>query len=145
MVPKCAITAAKVCKFQRFQPQRVTRILNLGGFLRLFFAMGVMMNLVAKWCTVTVTDSAGKRHSIDVRAESSFDAAHLYVATAKAQSPAFVPEPPPVPTLTTRFEISADGKIHNVEGDALQRWILSRQEVLKGPKGLLFSRRPTLA
>jgi hypothetical protein len=99
---------------------------------------------VAKWCTVIVTDSKGQRHSVDVRAESSFDAAHLFVATAKAQSPAFVPEPLPQPTLLTRFEVSADGKILHVDGEALQRWILKRRGELTGPKGLLFGQRPTL-
>jgi hypothetical protein len=100
--------------------------------------------LVAKWCTVTVTDSKGQRHSVDVRAESSFDAAHLYVTTAKAQSPAFVPEPLPQPTLLTKFEISADGKIHYVDGSVLQKWIRKRRGELKGPKGFLFNQRPTL-
>jgi hypothetical protein len=31
-----------------------------------------------------------------------------------------------------------------VEGAALQRWIEQRRQEWKGPKGLLFSRRPTL-
>jgi hypothetical protein len=31
----------------------------------------------AKWCTVTTLDGDGKRYSLDVLAESSFDAAHL--------------------------------------------------------------------
>lgn len=34
-------------------------------------------DFVAKWCTVTVTDSEGKRYSVDVQATSSYDAAHL--------------------------------------------------------------------
>jgi hypothetical protein len=31
---------------------------------------------VANWATVTVTDKHGVRHSIDVKAESTYDAAH---------------------------------------------------------------------
>jgi hypothetical protein len=31
-----------------------------------------------------------------------------------------------------------------VEGVALQRWIVNQREELKGPKGYLFSQRPTL-
>jgi hypothetical protein len=34
------------------------------------------MKLVGKWCTVTVVTPDGRRHSIDVNAESSYDAAH---------------------------------------------------------------------
>src|SRR5215831_8028691 len=37
-----------------------------------------------RWATVTVTDSNGQRHSVDVHACSTFDAAHLFVAHAKA-------------------------------------------------------------
>jgi hypothetical protein len=39
-----------------------------------------------RWCTVTVADEDGRRHSLDVQASSTFDAAHLYVAHAKKQS-----------------------------------------------------------
>jgi len=35
------------------------------------------------WCTVTVTDANGRRHSLDVIASSTYDAAHLYVTHAK--------------------------------------------------------------
>jgi hypothetical protein len=44
------------------------------------------------------------RHSVDVRAESSFDAAHLFLTTAKSHAPSVVPEPLPVPNLKTVFE-----------------------------------------
>lgn len=101
-----------------------------------------MIVFVAKWCTVTVTDSKGKRHSIDVRAESSFDAAHLYLTTAKSQPPSVVPDPLPVPGLKTTFEISAEGKIHHVDGSALQKWILKRRGELNGPKGFLLLSDP---
>jgi hypothetical protein len=29
---------------------------------------------VGKWCTVTVTDATGRRHSLDVLADSTYDA-----------------------------------------------------------------------
>jgi hypothetical protein len=45
----------------------------------------------ARWCTVTVTDAEGRRHSMDLKAESSYDAAHLYVTTAKSQETAMMP------------------------------------------------------
>ena len=37
-----------------------------------------------------------------------------------------------------------DGKVYTVKGVALQRWINKRRGELKGPRGLLFSQRPTL-
>ncbi|HYW37343.1 MAG TPA: hypothetical protein VE957_04450 [Terriglobales bacterium] len=92
------------------------------------------------WCTVTVTDADGRRHSLDVIASSTYDAAHLYVTHAKAQPEAGLP----VPSLATIFEVVNDGKVYTVEGAALQRWIEQRRQEWKGPKGLLFSRRPTL-
>ena len=92
------------------------------------------------WCTVTISDADGRRHSLDVIAASTYDAAHLYVTHAKAQPQAGLP----VPTLATVFEIVNGGKVYTVEGVALQRWIEQRRQEWKGPKGLLFSRRPTL-
>jgi hypothetical protein len=49
-----------------------------------------------------------------------------------------------VPNLCTRFEVSVEGKIHIVEGVALSRWIEERRRELRGPKGFLFSQRPTM-
>jgi len=91
------------------------------------------------WCTVTVTDASGRRHSLDVIASSTY-AAHLYVTHANAQLQAVLP----VPTVATVFEVVNSGKVYTVEGAALQRWIEQRRQEWKGPKGLLFSRRPTL-
>jgi hypothetical protein len=93
-----------------------------------------------KWCTVTVVDAAGRRHSLDLQAASSFDAAHSYVCHAKAHPERGLP----IPTLATTFEVVANGNVYHVEGKALQRWILKQRQELKGPKGMLFSRRLTL-
>lgn len=93
-----------------------------------------------RWCTVTVTDEEGRRHSLDVRASSTYDAAHLYVTHAKTQPAAGFP----IPTLATIFEVVASGRVWRVEGTALQRWIVQRRQDWKGPKGLLFHQRPTL-
>jgi hypothetical protein len=35
------------------------------------------------WATVTVTDRTGKRFSLDVKAESTYDSAHLFLTKAK--------------------------------------------------------------
>ena len=92
------------------------------------------------WCTVTVTDATGRRHSLDVIATSTYDAAHLYVTHAKAQPQSGLP----LPTVETVFEVVNGGRVYTVVGAALQRWIEQRRQEWKGPKGLLFSRRPTL-
>jgi hypothetical protein len=98
------------------------------------------MEGMGRWCTVTVTDDKGQRHSLDTQAESSYDAAHLYVTHAKAQPQAGLP----VPTLATVFEVVNGGKVYTIQGTALQRWVEQRRQEWKGPRGLLFSRRPTL-
>ena len=99
---------------------------------------------MGRWCTVTVVDANGARHSMDLRAESTYDAAHLYVTFAKTQEAAMLPSRVPVPTVNTVFEVVLDGKIYRVHGAALQRWIVKRRTELNGPKGMLFSQRPTL-
>ena len=98
------------------------------------------MDVPERWCTVTVTDEQGRRHSLDVLASSTYDAAHLYVTHAKGHSPA----PLPVPTTATRFEVVTDGRVYIIKGDALHEWIERRRQEWKGPRGILFSRRPTL-
>lgn len=100
-----------------------------------------MMCLVGeRWATVTVTDASGKRHSVDVYACSTYDAAHLYLAHARGNPQAGLP----LLGSQTRFEVSVAGRIHHVHGFALQRWILKERQQRKGPAGFLFSRRPTL-
>ncbi|HEY3742924.1 MAG TPA: hypothetical protein VGL53_23920 [Bryobacteraceae bacterium] len=92
-----------------------------------------------RWCTVTVTDAEGRRHSLDVQATSTYDAAHLYV-THSLNHPASG-----LPNLTTSsvFEVVIDSKVHRVEGASLHAWIERQKSELKGPKGRLFSLRPT--
>jgi membrane-associated protease RseP (regulator of RpoE activity) len=87
---------------------------------------------------VTVTDAGGRRYSLDVLASSTCDAAHLYVAHAKAHPEVNLP----VPTPTTAFEIVIGGKVYSVTGTTLQRWIERRRQEWKGPKGMLFRQRP---
>jgi hypothetical protein len=80
---------------------------------------------------VTITDSSGRCHSLDVLAESTFDAAHLFVVEAKQERAATLPKP----TMATIFEVVAGGKVYRVVGSALQRWIVERRDKLNGPKG----------
>ena len=90
-----------------------------------------------RWATVTVTDSNGRRHSVDVQACSTFDAAHLFVAHAKSNPQNEVPPLGP----DTVFEVIAGGAIHYIKGAALQRWIHKERQERKGPARLLFSQR----
>ena len=99
---------------------------------------------MGRWCTVTVIDEKGQRHSLDIQAESTYDAAHIYVSAAKSQAAAILPNRMPVPTLASVFEVVVDGKVYAVKGTALQQWILRQRGERKGPRGLLFSQRPTL-
>jgi hypothetical protein len=96
---------------------------------------------VAKWCTVTTADGEGKRYSLDVNAESSFDAAHIYLTHVKGNPTCGFP----IPTTSTTFEIVAAGKILHVDGRRLKTWIENRREEWKGPRGLLFRQRPLLS
>jgi hypothetical protein len=110
-------------------------------YVRLFIACCfILFFMPERWCTVTTTDAEGRRHSVDVQAASTFDAAHIYLTYAKAQPGAGIP---PL-TLATVFEVVIGGKVHTVAGAALQRWIIKERSERKGPRGLLFSRRATL-
>ena len=99
-----------------------------------------MKGVAERWCTVTVTDQQGRRHSLDVRATSTYDAAHLYVAHAKQNPAAHLP----ALTVATVFEVVTAGRMYSIQGAALQKWIMHRRQEWKGPKGVLFSRRPML-
>jgi len=78
--------------------------------IRLLFASCVILLFVSKWCTVTVTEPDGRRHSLDVLAESTYDAAHLFVVEAKKERAVGLPKP----TLATIFEVVASGKVYRV-------------------------------
>jgi hypothetical protein len=96
--------------------------------------------VAAKWATVTVTDPDGRRHSLDVQATSTFDAAHLYVVEAKKERAVGLPKV----TLATVFEVVSDSKVYRVQGAALQKWIVERRQKWQGPKGYMFTKRPGL-
>jgi hypothetical protein len=95
------------------------------------FAYRAILFPVARWCTVTVTDPDGRRHSLDVQATSTFDAAHLYVVEVKKDRAVGMPKV----TLATVFEVITDGKIYQVKGEALQRWIVERRQKCRGRRG----------
>ena len=87
---------------------------------------------VAKWCTVTVTDPDGRRHSLDLQAASTFDAAHLYVTEAKKDRAVGFPKL----TLATVFEVITEGKIYRVKGEALQRVDCGAPAEVAGTEGV---------
>jgi hypothetical protein len=95
---------------------------------------------MGKWCTVTVTDGEGKRYSVDVNAESSYDAAHLYLTHVRSNPACGLP----IPTTATVFEVVTDSRIHRVSGARLKTWIEKRRQEWKGPRGMLFKQRPII-
>ena len=64
---------------------------------------------------MTVTDPDGRRHSIDVLADSTYDAAHLFVVEANEKRAVGLPKP----TIATVFEVATGGKLYRVAGAAL--------------------------
>jgi len=96
--------------------------------------------MASRWATVTLIEPSGRRWSVDLVASSVFDAAHLFVAHAKENPRNGLPKP----TTDSVFEVSIDGKIHRVEGQALQRWILNERNERRGPAGYVFGKRPLL-
>jgi hypothetical protein len=89
---------------------------------------------------VTIADGEGKRYSLDVNADSSYDAAHLFVAHVCNNPSCGLP----IPTTSTQFKVVRDGRVYSVPGARLKRWIENRRSDWKGPRGVLFSQRPTI-
>jgi hypothetical protein len=114
-----------------------------GGYFRILFAQ-LWYNPEMRWATVTVTDSTGERHSVDVQAESTYDAAHLYLLHCHRTEKAMFPNRPPLPTVESTFEVSCEGKLYQVRGKDLQAWILKQKAELKGAQAFRFSQRPSL-
>ena len=83
----------------------------------------------------------GRRHSVDV-----LKAFSTYHAAASLCHPREKPtdERLPIPSVATIFEVVANRRVYTVTGKALQQWIDKRRKAWKGPRGLLFSQRPTL-
>ena len=93
-----------------------------------------------RWCTVTVTDPDGRRHSVDLQATSPFDAAHLFVVEAKKERAVGLPKP----TLATVFEVVTAGKVYRVTGAALQRWIVEKRQSWNGSRICASCSQPSL-
>jgi hypothetical protein len=112
--------------------------------IRRLFAFFATIFCMARWCTVCVVVSDGRRHSLDIQADSTYDAAHIYVARAKTEAASTMFPRLPIPRLTTTFEVVLDGKIYHIRGTDLEQWIQDRRAEYKGPQGLLFRQRPSL-
>ena len=82
-----------------------------------------MLICMGKRRTVTVTDGEGKRYSLDVNADSSYDAAHIYLTHVRNNPSCGFP----IPTTATLFEVVTDGRIHSVPGARLKKWIENRR------------------
>jgi hypothetical protein len=62
---------------------------------------------VSRWYTVTVTDLDGRRHSLDVVADSTYDGAHFFVVEAKEEHAVGLLEP----TRATVLEVVTGGSV----------------------------------
>jgi hypothetical protein len=111
-----------------------------GGWMFAFSSPLVYNGLVASWCTVTVVDPDGRRHSLDVLADSSYDAAHIFLTHAKEHRRSGLP----IPTPDTIFEVTAKGRLHKVNGAKLREWIAKERTQRKGPSGYMFGKRATM-
>jgi hypothetical protein len=78
---------------------------------------------MGKWATVTVADKQGRRYSLDVNANSSYDAAHLHLTHVARNPGCGIPKP----TVSTLFEVTTEGKVLFVEGLKLKKWIERRR------------------
>jgi hypothetical protein len=87
-----------------------------------------------RWCTVTVIEESGRRHSVEVLASSTFDAAHIFITHAKADPRNGIPRL----SQNSVFEVVVGGKIHRIAGKALQLWILKEGRNVKTRAGFCF-------
>jgi hypothetical protein len=95
---------------------------------------------VASWCTVSVVDPDGRRHSLDVLADSSYDACHVFLTQAKKDRRSGLP----IPTRETIFEVTAKGRVYNVTGEKLREWIAKERTQRNGPAGYMFGKRAVM-
>jgi hypothetical protein len=65
-----------------------------------------------RWVTVTMVSDDGRRYSVDVRASSTFDGAHLFITHAKANPRSGIPRP----TIDSNFEVVVDGTVRHITG-----------------------------
>ena len=70
---------------------------------------------MGKWATVTVTDKQGRRYSLDVNANSSYDTAHLYLTHVVRNPACGIPKP----DALTLLGVSTEGNVLYVEGQRL--------------------------
>jgi hypothetical protein len=99
---------------------------------------------MARWCTVCVVAADGRRHSLDIQADSTYDAAHIYIVRARTEAASVMHPRLPIPKLSSTFEVVLDGKIYHIRGTDLERWIQDCRAAYTGTEGLLFRQRPSL-
>ena len=102
-----------------------------------------------RWCTVTVTDQDGRRHSVDVQTTSTFDTAHLFVVEAKKETSGRTPEAHACDSFRgcrRRQSVSRDRNSAS-DLDCGKAWDLERAEGIsvlqKARTGIMGKRRRT--
>jgi hypothetical protein len=85
----------------------------------------------------TVVDPDGRRHSLDVLADSSYGAAHIFFAHAKPHGRCALS----VPTAETIFEIASKGRIYQVPGAKLPKIGFSENSAQRTAKDICLQKR----
>jgi hypothetical protein len=75
--------------------------------------------MAAQTCTVSVTDSRGIRHSVEITAESLFEAAAMALAAFRKDGWT----EPPGPATRLEIEVKPPVVRHTVTVQQLQRWL----------------------
>lgn len=68
------------------------RAIRLKANILLLFAYGAILLSVSRWFTVTFTAPDGCLHSLEVLADSTYDAAHLFGVEAKEKRAVGLPK-----------------------------------------------------
>ncbi len=89
---------------------------------------------VAKWCTVTVTDGEGKRYSLDIQADSSFDAAHLLLNARQSEPGLRLPDTNYGDAVRSRYR----RKRSSCPGTPIERMDREETARIRRPAGLPF-------
>src|SRR5262245_33141433 len=111
----------RVARFRQERSGRTSEVVLPPKLCSLFIRLFAMLHSVGRWCTVTVTDAEGRRHSVDLVADSSYDAAHLFVAQARSDRSLMLP----AVSRETTFEVVSNGRLYLAHGEKLREWILN--------------------
>jgi hypothetical protein len=92
----------------------------LSKYIRFLFAMIIVVGN-ARSCVVSFTDSGGIRHSIEVAAESLYEAAAMAIAEFRRN--AWVDDLEPGATTPIAIQVKPPATTHEVSVRQLEKWV----------------------